>query len=265
VFHGFGILSLDVSLGGDEFVAKTYSPKFMIIKSPLFVACCLAIGFISTSGKSHGQVFSDDFSASTFEDRANGYLGGFYGSNVSFDKWFGVSSGTTPEATITGGSLNIESTSSSFRGAFLVLAPSVFGSDTEFSLTLDVTALNLGASGNSATARVFTGTGYDLTLSSANALFINAQTGGVTPQGSASVALAAESPLALGAGQTLDFTRPVGHAVMVFIGASGPTWPHPTMSVGEMRIDVIPEPSAFMLVGVGSLVLFRRKRPGALS
>jgi hypothetical protein len=213
---------------------------------------------ISIPATIHGQVFSDDYSASSLENRANGYLGGFYGSAVSFEQWFGSS----VEADISGGSLNVESTSG-LRGAFLVLAPSVFGSDTEFSLTLDVTSLDLGAGGNSATARVYTAAGYDMTFSSANALFINAQTGGVSALGSASVSMAAESALGLGAGQTLDFTRPDGHAVLVFLGVTGASWPFPTMSVGEMRIDAVPEPSTFVLVGLGSLALLRRKRPDA--
>jgi hypothetical protein len=227
----------------------------MHTKSPLLVWCLLSLVLMSPWEASQGQVYSENFSSAVFEDKANGYLGGYYGSQVTFGQWFGSS----VEASISGGELIVQSTSG-LRGAFLVLAPSVFGSDTQFTLTVDVNSLDLGASGNSSAVRVFTGTGYDLSLASADALFINAQTGNVTSLGTASVAMAAQSSLVAGSGQTIDFTRPDGHAVMIFLGVNGGAWPFPEMKVGEVQIDVIPEPTTALLAALGSLALLRRRR-----
>lgn len=226
-------------------------------KSPLFAVCLSLIGFLSLSPTTKAQVYSNDFSSSSVADLSPVYVGGFFTPQAAFGQWYGKAG----EASISGGELLVDSTFG-LRGAFLILNPTVFGSDTDFRLTLDVTSLNLGAAGNTATARVFTGTGYDLTLSSPNSLIMNPQTGGVTPSGAASVVMAAENTLSLGSGQTIDFTRPDGHAVMVFLGVGVVGgFPFPEMSVNGMTIDAIPEPSSFLLVSMGSLALLRRKRP----
>lgn len=232
---------------------------------PLLTVCFIASSSLVPLENARAQMYSDNFSSSTIEDVPNAYLGGFYGSNIDFGQWFGVSSGEAIEASISGGELILNSTSG-LRGAFLVLAPSVFGSDTELTLTLDVASLDLGNAVNSATARVFTSTGYDMTLSSADALFINPQAASVTTLGGASVVMAAESTLAQGSGQTIDFTRPDGHAVLVFLGVTGQAWEFPEMRVSEMSVNAaIPEPSAFLLVGMGSLALLHRKRTSRVS
>lgn len=217
---------------------------------------CIAVTCITTD-ESRAQIYSDDFTSSSIDNESNAYLGGWYGSQVSFDQLFGPGS----SASITGGQLDLTSTSG-VRGAFLVLPPAMFGTETIFSLTVDVDEVDIGSSGNDVLARVFTGSGYDLTLSSADGLFVNPGAGSVTAFGSSTASLAAEMSLSAGEGQVLDFTRSADDAVLVFIGSDASAgWPFPEMQVASISIAALPEPSTLgLLVLSSSLVVFHRKR-----
>ena len=202
-------------------------------------------------------IFSDDFSSSSTANISFGYLGGWFSPQVSFGQWFGNSS----EASISGGTLEVNSTASDARGAFIVLAPEAFPSAGTFTLNYDITAFTQGAAANSATVRVFTGSGYDLTLSSGNALILNPQTGSVTPQGSATAALAASTSVTGTGPGSLPFTRGSDDAVAIFFGVSGAAFPFPSMSVDN--VSVVPEPHEYAaLAGLGLLgfAVWRRSR-----
>lgn len=224
------------------------------------------VAAILSVSAAHAQiVFTDDFTdPSKITSMANGYLGGWFGSQVPFEQWIGV---VPADASISGGQLNVSSTTANVtRGAFVVLAPEAFSSAGTFTLDYDVSALALGKPVNEAVVRVWTGSGFDMTFRSANALIINPQTGMVTKDGSlTSVTLAASDVISSTGSAKLSFDRASNEAVAIFFGVtgdrSGGPWPIPTMSIGSMSVSVVPEPHHYAaLTGLSLLgfALWRR-------
>lgn len=203
------------------------------------------------------QIFSDDFSSGSVANVSYGYLGGWFSPQVAFKQWFGNSA----EAEISGGGLTVQSTASSARGAFLVLAPGDFPGGGTYTLNYDISAYTQGNAANSATVRVWTGSGYDLTLATGNAWVLNPQTGVVSTEGSAVATLAASASITGTGPGSLSFTRGAGDAVAIFFGVTGAGWPFPSMTVDGM--SVVPEPHEYAaLAGLGLLgfAVWRRMR-----
>jgi hypothetical protein len=208
-----------------------------------------------------------DFSSETIEDQANGYLGGWFGNPMSFDQWYGASS----DASISGGQLNV-TTTSGYRGAVLLLDSSAFepfGAGS-YTLTYDVTSFSLsnGASTSAddfAEVRIWSGSGYDLTNTTGNALSVSPQNGSFTAQGTATVNLLASGQVnSTGIANTLQFEYDGTSAIGLFFGAITGNWPFPDVSYDNLSIGpvAVPEPGSIALycgLLTGGLIMLRRR------
>lgn len=152
------------------------------------LSAMLSMAFASSASvQASTVVFSEDFSTSTLANNPNGYLGGFYTPQVAFGQWVGSNDGVS----ITTGVMTAAPTSATRTGG-IVLSPSLFaeaGPGT-YTLTFDITSYS-GSSNNNALVSVWSGAGYDLSLSSSSSLIVDTYAAQFTPSGSATASLLA--------------------------------------------------------------------------
>jgi len=183
-------------------------------------------------------VFKDDFSSTSLSDKPNGYLGGWYGNHVAFGEW--VKGDWNVQAS--GGALQV-STTGGFRGAAVLLSPALFKEAGSYTLSFDISNYS-GESNNSASVSIWSGKGYDLTNSSANALILDAQNNQLRTEGSASsVKLASANPVANGS-YSINFTYDGTSAVALFLGATTNGWPFPSLTYDNVSVAPVVSPSA---------------------
>ncbi|MCW1921749.1 PEP-CTERM sorting domain-containing protein [Luteolibacter arcticus] len=215
---------------------------------------------VACSATNAATVFTENFPTTTvLADKPNSYLGGYYGSHLSFGEW--VRSG--PTITLPSESLQVSS-DSGFRSAAVLLSPTLFPSAGNYKVTFDITTYS-GDANDTATVSVWSGSGYDLTHSSGSALILNSQTGQLQALGSASSSLLASSTYsAAGNAITLDFSYDGSSTIALFFAATTGGYPFPTVRYDNVSISnatVVPEPTAvavlsFALAGG----LLRRRR-----
>jgi hypothetical protein len=220
-------------------------------------------GLVSVS---HAAVAIFDFSTETIEDRFNGYVGGWYGNNLDFDQWYG----SATDVSISGSNLIVGSTApNDARSAVVILDPAVFAVDGagDYSLTFDLSAFTMSDSqpntgDDVAFASIWSGSGYDLSGRSGNALFVSPGLGTITPQGTASASEIARGEFSSAAnGLIVDFTYDGSSAIFIFLGAlEQGGWPFPTASFANVSVSPVPEPSMLgLLFGVAAFVLGGRR------
>lgn len=208
-------------------------------------------------------VFTDDFSSGSVANHPNGYVGGWYGSPVPMSQWFG----NTTDASIGGGSLTV-GTTNLYRNAVIALTPGMFDGAGTYTLTFDVTNY-AGDSNDYGRVRVWSGSGYDLSGTSPNALFINSETAAFVAQGTAVVSELANLVFtSSGTSMTLNFDYDGVGLVGVFLGAYTGGYPFPSINYDNVQIaksvpPPIPEPSAPMMAIVAATLfcLLRRRLP----
>lgn len=224
-----------------------------IITRKLFVVGALSC----LASLSHAAVALFDFSTETLEDRFNGYIGGWFGNNLDFGQWYG----SAADASISGSNLIVGSTApNDARTAVVLLDPAAFAVDGagDYRLSFDLTGFTMSDSlpntgGDVAFASIWSGSGYDLSGSSGNALFVSPGLGTITPQGTASASEIARGEYSAAAnGLIVDFTYDGSSAIAIFLGAlEQGGWPFPTASFANVEISVVPEPNmAALLLGV---------------
>ncbi|MFD0893496.1 PEP-CTERM sorting domain-containing protein [Luteolibacter ambystomatis] len=206
-------------------------------------------------------VFTENFSSTTLVDKPNSYLGGYYGNPVNFGEW--ARSG--PTISLSSGTLQVSS-DSGYRGAAILLSPSLFPSAGAYTLSFDVVSYT-GDANDTATVAVWQGSGYDMSRSSGNALILHTQTGQLQALGSASSSmLVSGSYNAAATGVTLDFNYDGVSTVALFFGATTGGYPFPTVrydniSVTSKAVSAVPEPSAVAILALPlGLALWRRNR-----
>ncbi|HEY1121573.1 MAG TPA: hypothetical protein VGE67_08225 [Haloferula sp.] len=212
-----------------------------------------------TSPLSAAVIYSENFSSTTLADKPNSYLGGYYGSHVSFGEW--VRSGST--VSVSGGNLQVGS-DSGFRGAALLLSPSSFPSAGTYTLTFDVLSYT-GDANDTATVAIWSGSGYDMTNSSANSLILNTQTGQLQALGSATSSQLSSTTYSAAGTCSVNFTYDGSSTIALFFAATTGGYPFPTVKYDNLSItspSPVPETSVPMILGVAaSFGLLRRRRP----
>jgi hypothetical protein len=207
-------------------------------------------------------VFDDPFDSGAVSNSANGFLGGFYGGQLSFDQWYGG----TGDASIGGGSLTVGS-SFQYRSAVILFAPSTFGGVSGlYNVTVDISGY-LGDSNDTGRISVWTASGYDLSNTSADGLFVDTQSGTLDIRGNATASEVAGASFSSSGSLDLQMSYDGTSAVAVFLGAETGGWPFPTIDYDRLTIQrlsgdgSIPEPSVSLLGCLGVLgLLCRRNR-----
>ena len=109
--------------------------------------------------------------------------------------------------------------------------------------------------------RIWSGSGFNPALNSADALVANTQTGNLTTSGTVvSELLASLVVTATGSGYTLDFEYDGFSAIALFFGANTAGWPFHTIAYDNLVI--VPEISSGLLVSIVLLLaipLIRRR------
>jgi len=214
----------------------------------------LIIALLSTSS-AHAAIYFDDFTSGSVTDEANGYIGGFYSPHWDFDQWYGVSN----EAFISNGSLSVSSTSG-LRGAFILFEPDLFIDGAgEYAVTVNVSG-DFSAL-DPAVVRVWSGSGYDLSNDSADAIEVKPQGGIFEAKGNATVSDLGRLEMTESGTFSLQFTYDGTSAIGVFLGAETNGWPFPEVDYNSMTLALIPEPSSALLACFSlTALLTRRKR-----
>jgi hypothetical protein len=236
----------------------------------------LFIALVACSSLQVGSsaVISVDFSAETMEDRFNGYLGGWYGSNLDFDQWYGDAAG----ASISGSELIVTSTApDGLRSSVVLLDPSIFAASGagDYQLSFNLTDFSMSDNNPNtgddfAFASVWSGSGYDLSGTSGDALFVSPGMASITPQGNAVTSEIARSEYA-GPGNNLivDFTYDGFSAIAIFLGVGDVGgWPFPTANFSNpevSEVSAVPEPKmiAFLFMMAACLGMRRFSTQGA--
>lgn len=228
---------------------STVSYKFLSVAA----ICCL-----TSVGNAAVALF--DFSTETLEDRFNGYIGGWFGNELDFGQWYGDDADTS----ISGSNLIVgSSVPDAPRSAVVVLDPAAFAVDGagDYRLTFDLTAFSMSDSlpltGNDyAFASVWSGSGYDLSNTTGNALFVSPGLANIVGSGSATASeIARGEYTSAGNGLIVDFAYDGTSAIAIFLGAfQADGWPFPSASFANVGIssltdtNPIPEPSMFGLI-----------------
>lgn len=207
-------------------------------------------------------VFFDDFSSGSVSNASSGYIGGWYGSLFGFGQWYGPSQELNTTIEIDGGSLTV-STDSPFRSAVMLFEPSDFSDGAgQYLVTLTVSGYTSGA-GNGL-VRVWSGSGYDLTGQTGNAVFVRPEVGDFTVFGdSETVSVSSLGSLEIDTTgtHTLQINYDGTSAVGIFLGVTTVESPQPTIEYGSISLALIPEPSTSVLglVSVSMLLMQRRR------
>jgi len=185
-------------------------------------------------------IYTENFATTTLADKPNSYLGGYYGSPVTFGEWVRASNSTI---SANSGSLQVGS-DSGFRSAAVLLSPDLFPSAGTYTLSFDI--LNYtGDANDTATVGIWSGSGYDLTHSSGSALILNSLTGVLQAQGSAtSSQLSSTSYMAAGS-YSVDFTYDGYSTVALFLAATTGGYPFPTVRYDNVTISSMSAPMEF--------------------
>jgi len=206
-------------------------------------------------------IFAEDFTSSTVRNQEEGYLGGWFGASAqyAFGEWFG---NTDPVGITAPGALAVLDNTDSFRSAGIILAPEIFGGVAGgYTLSFDLLSLVLSDEENGnpilgethwGQVNIWSGAGYDLTQTTANALRVNSLGGTFEAEGTATVAdLATTTLTAPGSGYTLQFDYDGVGAVGLFFGANRTAYPDLTVTYDNISVSrsvsVVPEPSTGLL------------------
>lgn len=203
-------------------------------------------------------VYTEDFTAVTVQNKANPYLGGWFSPQVSFGEWVG----STSDVWVSGGAL-ITTTTSGQRHAAVVLSPTLLPGAGAYTLVFDLTGF-AGDADDFALARVWSASGYDLSLSSADAVVVDTLSGQLIPSGAAvAQLLAAGSYQSTATDLELSFHYDGVSALVLFFGASTGGWPFPTATWDNVRLldaAAIPEPGRSVLLWLAALLLCLGRR-----
>jgi|GEM_PF-2627811 len=196
----------------------------------------------------------------TLSDQSNGYYGGYYGSPIQPGQW----TGNGAEVQIADGVLRSAPTSG-FRGAAYLLAPASLGEAGSYSLVFDVTGYS-GDGNDSGQVSIWSGSGYDLTGGSADALWIDTEKNSVTGLGDAiTTKLASFSFQSTLVDQSIAFDYDGSSAIVVMLGAQTGAHPFPTVDYDNVRIGTTAEPipeasTTLWAVCLASAVLIYRRK-----
>ncbi|TVP79575.1 MAG: hypothetical protein EA353_05930 [Puniceicoccaceae bacterium] len=197
------------------------------------------------------------FDTETLQNLPNGYVGGFYGSEsrISLNQWFGGSGNIS----IADGVLKTNTDSGTRVGAYVFESSALSGAG-EYELLFDITRFD-GAPNNNGFVSIWSGSGYDLTNSSADALFIDTQTPTVTPQGNAIAGeitrLSIQNTVI---NESIAFTYDGTSALILFFGAQTSGFPFPQVDYDNIRVSQIPEPAIWLwLAPIAAYVLVKRR------
>ncbi len=233
----------------------------MSLVSLLVRVSCLT-AFLSCAPRAEAVVYATGFSDVTVSNKPNGYLGGWFGSHVAFGEWVGQ----TSLVQVSGGKLVATSDTHGYRGAALVLDPSLFPGAGRYRLGYDLESIS-GSAGDSASASIWYANGYDL-FSSPNANIIDTLNHQVVALGTANSGiwgLAVHTTSALN--QQIEFTYDGFSAVVIMLGANDTgSWPFSTATFDNISVSkliptgrVVPEPTnALVGVLIGIAILQRR-------
>jgi hypothetical protein len=221
-----------------------------------YIALLAATFLLAGSAGAATVVFSEDFTSTAISQQSNPYYGGWFTPQFAANQWYGP-----PEATITTGTLQVSPTFGSRYGGIL-LSPDTMAGAGDYTLVFDLAGYT-GDGNDTASITVWTGQGYDLSLSTGNGLILNMLTGVLGTNGSATATLQGSlSPTATGT-HSIDFSYDGTSAVGLFFGASTGGWPFPQAQYDNISLtknDLIPEPATSMLAAFASLALLRRTR-----
>ncbi len=240
---------------------------------------CMAICLNLVALTAQGALLNVDFSTATFEDQATGYLGGWFGNEMSFGQWYGEGI----RINMGGHGLTVNnSATDSFRGTVIFLEPSLFGGEAgTYTLQFEVTELSFFDAPNNPENTPIDGTpgthgsgwvgimeanGYDLDQNppSGDAIFVNTTPGNSAnlfeAEGSATVENLASMALLETGVFSLDFTYGGTGAVGLAFGSINSAYPHTLINYDN--VVVIPELSSFLLgiLALGSVCLGNKIR-----
>lgn len=219
-----------------------------------FLVICGA--FLSPAAEA--VIFADDFSSSTLTTNPNGYLGGWYSSQISFGEWVA----DTGHASISGGLATVDSTSG-VRSLAIVIDPANFSGAGTHTLTFDVSSYS-GDGDDTGLVRIWQGSGYNLGLDSADGIQVDTQAGSFEAFGSAEAEQLADfSFTTTGSAYSIDFDYDGSSAVGIFLGVQTSAWPFPEASFDNISLSsaaAIPEPTGALSASLIVLGLLWRNR-----
>jgi hypothetical protein len=227
-------------------------------KQTLGASCGLLVLMIASTANA-AAIWEEDFTTEPPVARNSDSFVTFSGDSseeLEFGQW------TTYNASVSEGELRVAPAAGTWRGATIVLDPSLFsGLSGDYSLEFDVTTDAI-LSGGYASVTIYAASGYSSASTDDHVIVDNYDTSagtsfGVYPRGSGAtvVELATVSYTADATGQSLDFTYDGTSAIFLeFASKDG----------GLTTFDnlaIIPEPSsAALLLGLTGLALVMRRR-----
>ena len=200
----------------------------------------MASALLLTAGASHAStvVFFESFTGTTIIYNSIPCLGGWYDSQAVFEQWYGLS---MEEVAISNGVLQAIPTSSTRFGG-IILSPDLMAGPGTYTLAFDLAGYE-GDSNDTAIVGIWTGSGYDLTETTANALILNTETGILGTLGTATANQEVSLSMTTTGSYSLDFAYDGTSAVALFFGARTGGYPFPTAEYDNIVLS-IPEPSA---------------------
>lgn len=198
------------------------------------------------------------FTSESLSNTPSGYLGGWYGNSVGFSEWVGNGS----DVEIADGVLTV-GTSNNYRGAAFVIDSSSLSGAGNYLLQFDVSRY-VGGSNNFGQVNIWSGSGYDLSGTTADALRIHTEEARAIALGNASSNQLAEfSFQGTLANQSIAFTYDGSSALVLMFGANTSGWPFPEVDYDNIRmlsISPIPEPATvFWALALSGLAMLRRR------
>lgn len=212
-------------------------------------------------------LFAENFESTMLSAKPNAYLGGWFTPQVALQEWAGPK-----EATITTGSLQIAPTNG-FRSAAVILGPSVFAGEGDYTLSFDLASYS-GDANDAAVVSIWSGSDFGPAGSTGNALILDTLSGTLKTKGTATATqLASVSLDSAASGIDLSFAYDGSSVVALFFGASTGGWPFPVARYDNISLTSalaetneasasVPEPmgAAGLVSLAAGAVLFRRRR-----